>query len=99
MVIDVSPFQLVYGNDSTLTLPKRLQHGVHRLSIEAGLELGKQLGGDGENVHGQGVTLAAGIERHSVRLSTGLRLPPRLMSPAELAEREALYYEQQGQAK
>ena len=50
----------------TLIYPKRFDHCVNRFGIEAGLELGEQLTGDGRNIHGtahgQGDALATGVE-------------------------------------
>ena len=46
--------------------PQRLEHGIHRIGIEAGLELGEQFAGDagdvGDAAHGQQDAFGAGVE-------------------------------------
>ena len=57
---------LCYHNSSRLPHPHRLEHRVHRVGVEAGLELGEQLAGDGRDVghagHRQQDTLPTGVE-------------------------------------
>ena len=65
LAFGVSCAQLIRSNSSHT---KRRKRRIHRIAVEAGLELGKQLAGDGRDVrhagHRQQDTFRTGIESH-----------------------------------